>query len=189
MTDASPVAAWAGSDPLYIALPRRRSGACRSGTIAPALRAALPRGRPGRAGLDHDPSQARGLSRRVRRLRSSSASPPTPMRTEHDCWPMPASCATAPRWMPSSATRRAWLAIDDSGRAALVVRGREAGREPMAVDGRDPRRDRRVGRRCRAGCARSGFRFVGPTICYAFMQSAGLVNDHVRRLLPPCRSS
>jgi DNA-3-methyladenine glycosylase I len=24
-----------------------------------------------------------------------------------------------------------------------------------------------------------GFKFVGPTICYAFMQSAGLVNDHV----------
>ena len=23
-----------------------------------------------------------------------------------------------------------------------------------------------------------GFRFVGPTIMYAFMQSAGLVNDH-----------
>ena len=26
---------------------------------------------------------------------------------------------------------------------------------------------------------RRGFRFVGPTICYAFMQAAGLVNDHV----------
>jgi DNA-3-methyladenine glycosylase I len=26
-----------------------------------------------------------------------------------------------------------------------------------------------------------GFRFVGPTICYAFMQSAGLVNDHLVR--------
>ena len=25
-----------------------------------------------------------------------------------------------------------------------------------------------------------GFKFVGPTICYAFMQSAGLVNDHAR---------
>jgi len=25
-----------------------------------------------------------------------------------------------------------------------------------------------------------GFGFVGPTICYAFMQSAGLVNDHLR---------
>jgi len=24
-----------------------------------------------------------------------------------------------------------------------------------------------------------GFKFVGPTICYAFMQSAGLVNDHL----------
>lgn len=26
---------------------------------------------------------------------------------------------------------------------------------------------------------RRGFRFVGPTICYAFMQAAGLVNDHI----------
>ena len=24
-----------------------------------------------------------------------------------------------------------------------------------------------------------GFKFVGPTICYAFMQSIGIVNDHV----------
>lgn len=26
---------------------------------------------------------------------------------------------------------------------------------------------------------RAGFRFVGPTICYAFMQAVGMVNDHV----------
>jgi len=26
---------------------------------------------------------------------------------------------------------------------------------------------------------RRGFRFVGPTICYAYMQAAGLVNDHL----------
>jgi DNA-3-methyladenine glycosylase I len=26
---------------------------------------------------------------------------------------------------------------------------------------------------------RRGFRFVGPTTCYAFMQAMGLVNDHV----------
>ena len=26
-----------------------------------------------------------------------------------------------------------------------------------------------------------GFRFVGPTVCYAFMQACGLVNDHVVR--------
>ena len=27
---------------------------------------------------------------------------------------------------------------------------------------------------------RRGFRFVGPTVCYAWMQAVGLVNDHVR---------
>ena len=26
---------------------------------------------------------------------------------------------------------------------------------------------------------RRGFKFIGPTICYAFMQAAGLVNDHL----------
>jgi DNA-3-methyladenine glycosylase I len=26
---------------------------------------------------------------------------------------------------------------------------------------------------------RRGFRFVGPTVCYAFMQAVGVVNDHV----------
>jgi DNA-3-methyladenine glycosylase I len=26
---------------------------------------------------------------------------------------------------------------------------------------------------------RRGFRFVGPTICYAFMQAVGMANDHV----------
>jgi DNA-3-methyladenine glycosylase I len=24
-----------------------------------------------------------------------------------------------------------------------------------------------------------GFRFIGSTVCYAYMQAAGLVNDHV----------
>ena len=28
---------------------------------------------------------------------------------------------------------------------------------------------------------RRGFLFVGPTICYAFMQAAGMVNDHLVR--------
>ena len=25
-----------------------------------------------------------------------------------------------------------------------------------------------------------GFKFIGPTICYAFMQAVGMVNDHVK---------
>jgi DNA-3-methyladenine glycosylase I len=28
---------------------------------------------------------------------------------------------------------------------------------------------------------RRGFRFVGSTICYAFMQAVGMVNDHLVR--------
>jgi DNA-3-methyladenine glycosylase I len=31
---------------------------------------------------------------------------------------------------------------------------------------------------------KGGFRFVGPKICYAFMQSAGLVNDHMIGYFP-----
>ena len=27
--------------------------------------------------------------------------------------------------------------------------------------------------------ARAGFKFVGATICYAFMQASGMVNDHL----------
>jgi DNA-3-methyladenine glycosylase I len=40
---------------------------------------------------------------------------------------------------------------------------------------------------------RHGFRFVGPTVCYAFMQAVGLVNDHTttcfryKELEPPRR--
>ena len=30
---------------------------------------------------------------------------------------------------------------------------------------------------------RRGFGFVGPTICYSFMQAVGLVNDHVKGCL------
>lgn len=30
-----------------------------------------------------------------------------------------------------------------------------------------------------ADLKRRGFKFVGPTICYAFMQAAGMVNDHL----------
>ena len=37
---------------------------------------------------------------------------------------------------------------------------------------------------CRATCSARGFRFVGSTIVYAFMQSVGLVDDHLPGVLP-----
>lgn len=36
-----------------------------------------------------------------------------------------------------------------------------------------------LSRRLSADLRRRGFRFVGPTICYAFMQAVGMVNDHL----------
>jgi DNA-3-methyladenine glycosylase I len=35
-----------------------------------------------------------------------------------------------------------------------------------------------LSRRLSKDLKRRGFRFVGPTVCYAFMQAVGLVNDH-----------
>ena len=38
---------------------------------------------------------------------------------------------------------------------------------------------------------KSGFNFVGPTICYAFMQATGMVNDHMTDCprFEPCRAA
>jgi DNA-3-methyladenine glycosylase I len=47
-------------------------------------------------------------------------------------------------------------------------------RSPRAVPARTAASDAMS-----AGLRARGFRFVGSTICYAFMQSAGMVNDHV----------
>jgi DNA-3-methyladenine glycosylase I len=39
--------------------------------------------------------------------------------------------------------------------------------------------DTEVSERMSKALLKRGFRFVGPTICYAFMQAVGMVNDHV----------
>jgi DNA-3-methyladenine glycosylase I len=73
---------------------------------------------------------------------------------------------------------RAWLEVPEPVRLLwsfvdgepLQNRWRAMGRLPSETDA-----SRGMSKELR----RLGFRFVGPTICYAFMQSAGLVNDHV----------
>jgi DNA-3-methyladenine glycosylase I len=52
------------------------------------------------------------------------------------------------------------------------------------IDGRRRRRsdvpsESAESRALSADLRRRGFRFVGPTICYAFMQATGMVNDHL----------
>ena len=54
---------------------------------------------------------------------------------------------------------------------------------PTARAGEHPGHDARLGRALGGPQAR-GFRFVGSTIVYAFMQSVGLVDDHLPGLLP-----
>ena len=72
---------------------------------------------------------------------------------------------------------RAWLDLDDPvahlwnfvGGRPIQNRFRTLAEIP-ATDERSTAMSKDLKRR--------GFRFVGPTICYAFMQSAGLVDDH-----------
>jgi DNA-3-methyladenine glycosylase I len=73
---------------------------------------------------------------------------------------------------------RAFLAIDDFGQlvwsfvngSSLQNAWRELAEVPVSTD---------ASIAMSKSLRKLGFRFVGPTIAYAFMQSAGLVNDHV----------
>jgi DNA-3-methyladenine glycosylase I len=56
------------------------------------------------------------------------------------------------------------------GGAPIVNRWRSLGDIPAETD---------TSRTISAELKRRGFRFVGPTVCYAFMQATGMVNDHV----------
>ncbi|MBX3027187.1 DNA-3-methyladenine glycosylase I [bacterium] len=80
----------------------------------------------------------------------------------------------------------------DNARATLAVRERAGSLDRYLwrfVDGRPAQNcwtsQRQVpaasdaSRAMSAALRRDGFRFVGPTICYAFMQATGMVNDHL----------
>jgi DNA-3-methyladenine glycosylase I len=73
---------------------------------------------------------------------------------------------------------RAWLALDDPVDLLWsFVGGSPLQRDPASladVPAQNPESER-MSKELR----RLGFRFVGPTICYAYMQACGLVNDHV----------
>ena len=80
---------------------------------------------------------------------------------------------------------RAYLALTDGAAGAFdawlwrFVDGRPVQnrfREPGTVPA-----ETSVSRELSRELRRAGFTFVGPTICYAFMQSAGMVNDHLTR--------
>jgi DNA-3-methyladenine glycosylase I len=73
---------------------------------------------------------------------------------------------------------RAWLALDDPvtflwdfvGGVPIQNHWTEMGEVPATTAAADA---------MSKALKKAGFRFVGPTICYAFMQACGLVNDHL----------
>ena len=152
----------------------------------PPLRDARPRGRAGRPLVVDDPAQARGLPRAP-----SPASTPSAVAALR---PRRRRAADGrPRHRPQPAQGR----VGDRKRRRRCSRAREAhgsldaflwGLVPGAPLRRGGRRDRlgagRDGRVARASARSSsgpGFRFVGPTVCYAFMQAVGMVDDHAGR--------
>jgi DNA-3-methyladenine glycosylase I len=73
---------------------------------------------------------------------------------------------------------RAWLELDDPvAHLWGFVDGAPVQNAWASMDHLPAETD--VSRAMSADLRRRGFRFVGPTICYAFMQATGMVNDHV----------
>jgi DNA-3-methyladenine glycosylase I len=105
-----------------------------------------------------------------------------PQRIYAAFWPIPALFATGRSSRPRSPTLRPL-----SRSSAIPAHSTAISGLSLMVDQSSTRRARlrtyQLRQLCRGPWARPlakrGFRFVGPKICYAFMQSVGLVNDHI----------
>ncbi len=73
---------------------------------------------------------------------------------------------------------RAFIALDDPVDFLWSAVDGEAVRNRFASNEDVPSRSA-AGDLLSKRLKKAGFRFVGPVVCYAFMQSAGFVNDHV----------
>ena len=77
---------------------------------------------------------------------------------------------------------RAFLAIQRERGSFAAYLWSSVGGRPVQNRRRVPREvpaETAVSRELSRDLRRRGFTFAGPTICYAFMQAAGLVNDHL----------
>ena len=74
---------------------------------------------------------------------------------------------------------RAILALAETGETLDHLLWRFVGDQPARRTLADVPADTHDSREMSRELKRRGFRFVGPTVCYAFMQACGLVNDHV----------
>ena len=137
-----------------------------------------PRGRAGRAVVVDDPAQARRLPRRLRRLRPEPCGRVRRQPTWSGCLADPGIVRNRAKITAAIGNARAWLELDDPsgscGRSSTACRCRTAGTALGDVPATTP-----TAEAMSKELKRRGFRFVGPTICYALMQACGIVNDHV----------
>jgi DNA-3-methyladenine glycosylase I len=73
---------------------------------------------------------------------------------------------------------RAWLELDDPVQYMWSFTDGTTVQNDWTSMGDVPA-ETEISRAMSKDLKRRGFKFVGPTICYALMQSAGMVNDHV----------
>jgi DNA-3-methyladenine glycosylase I len=73
---------------------------------------------------------------------------------------------------------RAYLAMGEAGEDFAGWLWELAGGAPQINDGIDIPASTPVSDAMSKALKRKGFKFVGPTIAYAFMQAVGMVNDH-----------
>ena len=72
----------------------------------------------------------------------------------------------------------AWLDLDDPAAYVWSFVGGAPVQNRWATSADVPATDQRSAAMSK-DMKRRGFRFVGPTICYAYMQACGMVNDHL----------
>src|SRR5438093_13690057 len=97
-------------------------------------------------------------------------------------WPIPASSATERRSRPPSKNAKAFLTVQKEfgsfdayiWRFASPGPKRSRWRSLKQIPARSEESDRMS-----EDLKSRGFKFVGSTICYAYMQAVGMVNDHL----------
>lgn len=85
---------------------------------------------------------------------------------------------------------RAWLALEDPATFLWsFVEGRPVQNRFRTID--EVPASTVTAEAMSKALKKAGFNFVGPTICYAFMQATGMVNDHLETCIrqQPCREA
>ena len=172
---------WPKQDPLYVAY--HDTGMGRAGIRRPrALRETGARRLPGRALLDHHLAQARELPQSVRwipagedRALYAEEDREADAGCRHRAQPRARSRA---RFYPRAAGSRSWKRARAFPICCGTMSAASRRRTTSAAPAKCPPKPRSRAS-CRRNCRGRGFKFVGPTIVYAFMQAVGMVNDHL----------